>query len=176
MSSEPKRLVLLRHAQAEHGALRDVDRALSIDGRAHARLVGERLLASTGVPDLVLCSAAVRTRQTWQLVAVGMEGAADDVEVRHLDELYGADVTDMLDVLCAAPEAATRLLVVGHEPVTSAVAHLLAGPGSEDAATHRVRTGISTAMAALLTHDGSWSSLGRRSSVLTGLVSGRENG
>ncbi|UFU05030.1 SixA phosphatase family protein [Ruania halotolerans] len=175
MNSESKHLVLLRHAQAEHGALRDVDRTLTIDGRHHAHIAGERLVAAMGVPDLVLCSTAVRTRQTWQLAAAGM-GEISEPEVRYLEELYGADVTELLDVLRAVPESVTHLLVVGHEPVTSAVAHLLAGPGSEDAALHRVRTGISTAMAAVLAHEGPWSDLGPRSSVLTHLVSGREGG
>ncbi|WP_159622395.1 SixA phosphatase family protein [Ruania rhizosphaerae] len=176
MNSASKRLVLLRHAQAEHGALRDVDRALSLDGRAHARIVGERLAASGLVPDLVLCSVAVRTRQTWQLAAAGMAERAEGAEVRYLDELYEADLSDVLDAIRDVPEPTPTVLVVGHEPVTSAVAHLLAAPGSQEAALHRVRTGISTAMAAVLSPNVAWPDIGRRSCVLTELISGRESG
>ncbi|UFU04323.1 histidine phosphatase family protein [Ruania suaedae] len=176
MSSETKHLVLLRHAQADHGALRDVDRALSLDGRTHARIVGQQLAEAGLLPDLVLCSAAVRTRQTWQLAESGMAELGEGVEVRYLDELYQADVGDVLEAVRAVPETTGTVLVVGHEPVTSAVAHLLAGPGSQESAVHRVRTGVSTSMAVVLDHTAPWAALERRGCVLTSLISGRRDG
>src|SRR5690625_1605246 len=161
-------LVLLRHAKAEpHGSGgADFDRPLSLRGRHQAGGLGGLLTAHDAVPQVVLCSAAVRAAQTWQLAAVGLP---EGIEVAQREDMYGADADELLDLLHAVPDRATRVLVVGHEPVISHLARVLAGPGSEDAAMHRVGAGMSTAMCAFLQVDQPWAELERRGAVLTGL-------
>ena len=84
------RLVLLRHAKAEHGLdVPDHDRPLTLRGRRQSAEVGTALAEAGLVPDLVLCSSSVRTRQTWEL-ARGPLGA--EPEVVFSDELYDAGV------------------------------------------------------------------------------------
>ena len=165
-----KRLTLLRHAQADHNATHDVDRALTLSGRGDARTIGERLHEAGVVPQLVLCSTATRARQTWQLAANAYGEAAETIAVHYLDVLYGADLEELVTLLQGLPEETTDVLVVGHEPVSSAVAHHLAGPSSQEAAALRVRTGLSTATAALLSYHGPWQRLGRHGAVLTALA------
>ena len=59
-------LVILRHAKAERPAeLADADRPLTQRGHADAAAAGAWLAARGYRPDLVLCSPAKRTRQTW---------------------------------------------------------------------------------------------------------------
>ena len=66
-------LVLLRHAKAETpGEVFDYDRRLAPRGAADAVAAGAWLAAHDLLPDLVLCSPAARTRQTWHGVAVGL--------------------------------------------------------------------------------------------------------
>ncbi|MDA0704156.1 MAG: phosphoglycerate mutase family protein, partial [Proteobacteria bacterium] len=58
-----RRLLLLRHAT--YAAVPGLaDPALSEAGREEAAAVGRYLLAQDKLPDLVLCSAAQRARQT----------------------------------------------------------------------------------------------------------------
>lgn len=173
LEAPTKRLTLLRHAQAEHHATHDVDRALTLDGRADARAIGQRLQESGITPQLVLCSTAIRARQTWELAANAYGEVAEAIDTQYLDLLYGADLEEILDVLHGVSEEVSDVLVVGHEPVTSAVAHYLAGPSSQEAAALRVRTGMSTATAALLSYRGPWPRLDRHGAVLTALATCR---
>ena len=61
-----KRLLLLRHAKSSwhDPALTDFERPLNRRGRAAARAIGDYLVRNDLLPDLVLCSAAQRTRET----------------------------------------------------------------------------------------------------------------
>ncbi|MEV7971584.1 histidine phosphatase family protein [Cellulomonas sp. NPDC089187] len=143
-------LILLRHAQAEHAdSLADHLRPLALDGRRQATAVGADLRESALVPDAVLVSSAVRTRQTWDLVRSGLEVPA---EVATLSEaLYEAGVRSLLDLVRAVPGDVRRLLVVGHEPTMSQTAATLAdAQTSGSAALARVRTGVPTATYSVL--------------------------
>ncbi|MBO3103003.1 SixA phosphatase family protein [Cellulomonas fengjieae] len=150
MTSEthPRQLLLLRHAKAEHpDQIPDVQRPLSLVGRRQATQVGAGLAADGLVPDLVLCSASVRTRQTWELLRASL-GAEPDV--RYLDELYSAGSRGLVDLVRAVPVEVRTLLVIGHEPTMSQTATLLAGPRSDPGTLARVRIGVPTASWSLL--------------------------
>lgn len=169
-----RRLTLLRHAQAESQAPTgaDVDRALSLTGRTQAKSLGHLLITHDAIPDLVLCSAANRAVETWKLLAAGLgDNGGDDsaIEVRRLPELYGADPGGLLETIRSVPQAVGSVLVVGHEPVVSHVARILAGAGSDETGTDRIRTGMSTAMLAFLRISAPWAGLGRGGAVLTGV-------
>ncbi len=162
------RLVLLRHAKAEHGlSLPDRDRPLALRGRRQSAQVGTDLVAAGVVPDLVLCSSALRTRQTWDLLHATLHA---DPELVVSDDLYGAGVDDVLDAVRTVDEATGTVLVVGHEPVMSATAAALAGLGSDEATYARVRAGVPTGAWTLLTPTGSWSQLARGGARLVRMV------
>jgi len=163
-----RRLVLLRHAKAEHPAgLPDHSRPLALAGRRQAPLVGAAMTEAGIAPDLVWCSSSVRTRQTWELVR-GSLGAQPEVE--YLDEVYDAGVQSLLALLATAPEDARTLVVVGHEPTMSHAAATLAGPDSDPAAVARVQVGVPTASWSWLELDGSWSAVEPRVARLVRLV------
>lgn len=160
--------MLLRHAQAQpHGGVVDELRALHPTGREQAAHVGRTLADAGIVPDVVLCSTAVRTRQTFELLS-GTLGARPVVE--YSEELYLSGLTSTLEVIGQASDDVRTLLVVGHEPVMSSVAYVLAGPDSDTTALVRVRSGVPTGAYSVLTHDRPWPSLERGSAVLHRLV------
>ncbi|MEI9417788.1 histidine phosphatase family protein [Mesorhizobium sp. Cs1321R2N1] len=66
-----KQLLLLRHAKSswDDPDLDDFDRPLAERGLKAARLIGRELAARDWLPDLALVSPALRTRDTWRLVA-----------------------------------------------------------------------------------------------------------
>jgi phosphohistidine phosphatase len=169
-----RHLVLLRHAQAAHpDGARDVDRPLTDVGRRQCATVAEHLHEHGPLPQLVLCSAAARTRETWELVAAGLPDA--NPEVRHLDELYETRPTDLVALLAALPDDVTSVLVVGHEPVMSGTAAVLAGPGSDDAAVARVRVGVPTASLAFLDTSRAWADLEPGTAELTEIATAPKN-
>ncbi|HEY0103840.1 MAG TPA: histidine phosphatase family protein [Brevundimonas sp.] len=115
-----RRLILMRHAEAERAADsgRDRDRALSARGRREAASMG-RALAGRGMkPDLALVSPAARTRQTWDL----LHDAFGDVEVREDEPLYNGAADALRRLVEAAEDEAGTLMVVAHNPGV----HLLA--------------------------------------------------
>ncbi|WP_454043657.1 SixA phosphatase family protein [Cellulosimicrobium sp. Marseille-Q8652] len=150
-----RRLVLLRHAKAERaGAVDDVLRPLRLDGRRQAGRVGAALREGGLVPDRVLCSSALRTRQTWDLLAAHLGDVRPDVTVT--DALYVADVADVLELLRQTDPRVRTLLVVGHEPTMAATASYLADPASDGGALAQVRVGVPTATYSVLESDAAW--------------------
>lgn len=155
------RLVLLRHAKAEPaGVVVDHERPLALAGRRQASAAGAALAAAGLAPTHVLCSSALRTRQTWDLVrtALLVAGAAEP-DVRVSDELYDASTGDLTTVLRGMPADAATVLVVGHEPTMSHAAGVLAGAGSDDEVVARVQAGVGTASWSVLEVDDGWDAL-----------------
>ncbi|BDZ43739.1 phosphohistidine phosphatase [Paraoerskovia sediminicola] len=159
------RLVLLRHAKAESaGSVEDVLRPLALNGRRHAGRVGESLLADGLVPDLVLRSSAVRTRQTWDLAAANLGDA--EPEVRTLDDLYTAGPADLLRLLNELDSRMRTVLVVGHEPTMAATAERLASQDSDQTAVAQVRVGVPTATYSVLESGLPWQEWAARTATL----------
>ncbi len=122
-------LILMRHAKTEPAGphTRDRERALTDRGRADAVLIGETLKAKGWLPDRVLCSPAVRTRQTADAL---IEAFGTRPAVAFVEALYGARSPDYLGVIARSGDAARRLLVIGHNPTIHVTARKLAQSGS----------------------------------------------
>ncbi|WP_426595447.1 SixA phosphatase family protein [Cellulomonas sp. McL0617] len=166
--SGPRQLVLLRHAKAEHPErMEDIQRPLSLVGRRQAGRVGAALAADGLVPDLVLCSSSVRTRQTWELARSTL-GATPDVQ--FVEAIYYAGPRELLEAVQGVPDDVRTLLVVGHEPTMSHAAAGLAGPDSDPTTLARVRVGVPTASWSLLAVGTTWADLTPGSATLRRLT------
>lgn len=111
-----RRLFLLRHAKTETHALsaRDRDRRLEERGHNDAALIGQWLSAHPPLPDYVYVSTATRTRETWGIVASKL---GKTVPHTFLDEIYSADVADLLKIIrMAAIDDPDSLMIIGHNP------------------------------------------------------------
>lgn len=113
-----KELVLMRHAHAVHPAAwqADAQRQLSPTGREGAFAAGSWLRAHYTSPDEVLCSTALRTRETLvQLARAGCVLPTPEFEAR----IYEASLDDLLGVIeeriGMSPDL-TRLWLIGHNP------------------------------------------------------------
>ena len=170
MAEAVRRLWLLRHAKSswDDATLADFDRPLAPRGRAAAPRVAAWMAARTLLPDLVICSAARRTRETWDLVAPILAGRPD---VTFSRDVYEAPADRLLAVLRAVPDAARAVLLVGHNPGMSDLAQELAGAGSDRGALGRLRRKFPTGAVALLESSAaSWAELGVGTCRLTGFV------
>jgi phosphohistidine phosphatase len=111
-----RRWIMIRHAEAEPFSAvagPDHERRLSPHGRVQARELGARLRQEGLMPDHVLCSTALRARQTMDGAFGAKEG---DPGVEVTEELYHADLDDVFDLVSRiAPEVAT-LALIGHNP------------------------------------------------------------
>lgn len=151
-------LHLLRHAKSDRdAAVEDQERPLSRRGREAARRIAAGLPAALGSVDLVLCSPALRTRQTAALVLAGF---APPPPVHYENALYLAGRAVLLRRLGALDEAAAAVLVIGHNPGLQELAAGLAAPQSKQygaLAAGKFPTGARASFAI----DGPWVSLGR---------------
>jgi phosphohistidine phosphatase len=124
-------LVLLRHAKAEppdDGT--DADRPLTARGHADAAAAGAWLARHGVRPDVVLCSTARRTRQTWLGVATLLTGPAGPV-VRYEPSAYEASPAGLLGLVRSVPPEAVTVLLVAHNPGISLLSALLDPQGAE---------------------------------------------
>jgi phosphohistidine phosphatase len=81
-------------------------------------------------PELAICSAAIRTRQTADVLAEAMGG---DLPVDAEPALYGADPDHFLQYVREVDEGVRSALFVGHNPTVFEVAWLLLGvPADHD--------------------------------------------
>jgi len=152
------RLHLLRHAKS--GYPRDTEdrgRPLTRRGREAAQLVGRSLPQALGAIDLVLCSDALRTRETAELALAGYQPPPRTV---FENGLYLAGAKALLRRLQALDEHDYCVLLVGHNPGIHELAVALAAPGS--AHYRGLAAGkFPTAARASFAVSGAWSEIAR---------------
>lgn len=122
-------LYLLRHAKSswDHPSLADFDRPLAARGREAAPRMGRLMRDEGHAPELVLCSPALRARQTMDLV---LDVLNYDPEVRLVDGLYNfGDGTGLLHIIQQIGDECSDLLLIGHNPSLENLAQKLAGSG-----------------------------------------------
>ena len=124
------RLILTRHAKSDwtDTGLDDHDRPLNRRGRRSAQAMGAWLAAQAILPGQVLCSTALRARQTWGGIASALPSAPQPAYRR---DLYHAGAQDMLAVLKGAADAKT-VMIVGHNPGSGTMAAMLASTRPPD--------------------------------------------
>ncbi len=123
---------LLRHAKSswQEEGLSDHDRPLNGRGERAARLMGDAMLERDLIPDLALCSSAVRVRMTWDLVS----GAFPDrVPVQVETDFYMAAPRTVLDTVRGVSPEVRHVLIVGHNPTIQALALVLSQTSSHPA-------------------------------------------
>jgi len=124
-TNKTKRLTLIRHANAEQDSdVRDFERPLSRKGQNDALEMARRFLERGLVPDLILASAATRTRETAETFAkiLGVAGRLLQAD----DALYLAEGDYILSAIKAVGPRVNHLMVIGHNPGISAAAISLA--------------------------------------------------
>ncbi|MFF0855695.1 SixA phosphatase family protein [Streptomyces sp. NPDC003388] len=160
-----RRLVVLRHAKsAWPEGVEDHRRPLAPRGLRDAPAAGRALAEIDCLPDLALCSTAVRARRTWELASAQW---GTPPPVRHDPRLYGAGVPDLLQVVRETPGEVETLLLVGHNPGLEDLVLELAGDGLDDT-LERVRAKFPTAALAVLAWRGTgWPALAPGAALLT---------
>lgn len=147
--------MLLRHAKSDWPDVPDRDRPLAKRGQRDAPVIGRWLHDHGYQPEIVICSAALRTRQTWDLVAPELGGSPS---VTFEPRAYAASAITLLYLVRELPAACRAALLIGHNPGVSELAsNLLEAAGDETPGSPGLR--FPTAAAAILEFDGDWADL-----------------
>jgi phosphohistidine phosphatase len=161
-----RRLILLRHAKSSwnDAKLGDHERPLDNRGHAAARLLAAHL-ATLPPPALVLCSSALRTRQTLEHLLPSL--AAPEVLIE--DGLYLASPSAIRNRLAEVGDDTAAILIIGHNPGLHDLAMALAD-GSPKRLRDRVGGKFPTGAMATYRVAGPWRAIATAPIELTAYV------
>ena len=119
------KLHLLRHAKTNQVSPsgKDFDRELLPEGYQQITDLKTFLEEHPIDPKIVLCSSAMRTRQT----LAEFQGLWSEASIQFIDELYLAEKEEILKLICAQ-NSSEEILVVGHNEGLSDLVMNLARP------------------------------------------------
>ncbi len=151
--------------------MQDVDRPLAPRGARAAARMRDHIDAEGMRPELVLCSSALRTRETLARI---LPGLGPELTVRIESSIYSFEADELLDRLRAIPADIGSVMLVGHNPAMQELASLLAADGDR---LDELRKGFPTAaLAELDLSISSWADLASGSGRLVRFVVPRELG
>ena len=144
-------LFLLRHAKSSwaDSTLPDAERPLAPRGRRDAKLIAEHLRRLGIEPELILCSTAVRTRETLDVIRPALPNS----ELALAQDLYAAGADELLARIRQVPATVESVLVIGHNPGLHELALVLASTGDE---LDRLEAKLPTAALATLALASTW--------------------
>lgn len=125
-----KTLVLMRHAKSDwnDATLSDHDRPLNRRGIRDAPLMGRWLAEVGDVPGLILCSSAVRTRETAAALKEVWRGQS---EQNTINDLYLSPPSTIVETISQHSGDHETVMVIAHNPGISQLVSMLSGESIE---------------------------------------------
>jgi phosphohistidine phosphatase len=149
-----KTLYFLRHAKSSwsDATIDDHDRPLQAKGKKRAEAQRDSMAKHGIRVDLVLCSTALRARQTYDIVA----SALGSPEVRYEAGIYEAEPQDIIGMVNRLDDRYDNVLIVGHDPTFQMLAANLAMTATGDAMDRVKRKFPTCGLATLTFGDAGW--------------------
>jgi len=119
-----RRLILIRHAEAEAVALSDKERALTQRGIRQVYLLSEWMQQHHFLPEHIIHSTALRCEQTARLLAERLAAAPT---LQAEEQLYEASMRQIIETLVHVPATIHEVALIGHNPHLSYFAEWLSG-------------------------------------------------
>ena len=160
-----KQIYVLRHAKSswDNSNLSDFERPLADRGISDAKKMSKFLKDMNIKIDKVLCSNAIRAKETFDLTADGFNFEID--KATYLDKLYFGDTTTIIQDLKELEESLNNILIVGHNPTLHYLVEIL---------TNESINRFTTCNLATISHDGEWVSLNSQQCSLKSLIRPKE--
>ncbi len=121
------RLYIMRHAKSSWAVpgARDVHRELNERGLSDLKKVSKVFENESILPEKILCSSAIRTRQTLDAIVDVFD---NDPEIVFTEKLYSSGLSEYIDIISATKDAKS-LLIIGHNSMCGSLATALTGSG-----------------------------------------------
>ena len=160
-----KEIYVLRHAKSswDNSNLSDFERPLANRGISDAKKMSNFLKDMNIKIDKVLCSNAIRAKETFDLTADGFNFEID--KATYLDKLYFGDTTTIIQDLKELDESLNNILIVGHNPTLHYLVEIL---------TNESINRFTTCNLATISHNGEWVSLNSQQCSLKSLIRPKE--
>ena len=166
-------LLLLRHAKSawDNPSLDDHDRPLAPRGQEAARRLHDHVRQLPTLPDVVVCSSAVRTVQTLDAIRPALKR---DTTLIVEAGLYLADADTWLSRLRSLGDEVSCAMAVGHNPGLEDLAVLLVDDGMTEL-RERLAAKFPTGALATISFTGGWSDLAAGAGRLDALFEPRRH-
>ena len=160
-----KEIYVLRHAKSswDNSNLSDFERPLADRGISDAKKMSKFLKDMNIKIDKVLCSNAIRAKETFDLTADGFNFEID--KATYSDKLYFGDMTTIIQDLKELDESLNNILIVGHNPTLHYLVEIL---------TNESINRFTTCNLATISHNGEWVSLNSQQCSLKSLIRPKE--
>lgn len=118
-----KKISFVRHAKSSWDLkyLTDFDREIETRGIEKTENLIQLLKRDVIIPDLIISSPAVRTKQTSHLIMSKLHLSADIIVFD--EKLYSGNYKHYLDAIYAANDQFNHLMIIGHNPSISEAAY-----------------------------------------------------
>lgn len=124
------RLYIMRHAKsswASPGA-RDFDRELNDRGLLDLVKLSKVIKSEKIFPEKILCSSAIRTRQTLEAIETAF---GNEPEVLFTERLYSSGMNEYIEIINAVQNVQS-LMIIGHNPMCGNLASNLPKAGDKE--------------------------------------------
>jgi phosphohistidine phosphatase len=150
------RLYILRHAKAVMATpgMKDFDRPLAQRGKSDCVQLAWTMAERRYLPERILCSSAIRTRETLDGVLPAW-GSTERPVIEYSEKLYSGDHGTYLSAIRALPGVGSAM-IVGHNPNCEMVASLLCGGGEPEAVQNLLGKFPTCALAVFELATGRW--------------------
>lgn len=120
-----KQLLLVRHgiAEARDKNKKDVSRCLTFEGKVYIGKIASLLLKKSLKPDLILSSPAVRCKETAMIIHKVL---SSQEEIKEDNRIYKGNGQDLVNTIKEVPDTYNLIILVGHNPALSELAHYVA--------------------------------------------------
>jgi len=134
--------------------------------------LGQYIEECSLTPDVVICSTAVRARETIELA---LKKRTAETTIRFTDALYHAGPGDMLKLIRALDAPCAHAMLTGHNPGMHELAAMLAASG-ERSDMKAMNTKFPTAALVTIDFEGSWCDVAPGTGILRLFVTPRSLG
>lgn len=140
-----RELLILRHSKSDWaaGGLSDHERPLNTRGQHDAMQLAGWLKNKSLKPDSIICSTALRAKQTVQPIIEQL--GLDAHDVCYEEKLYLASLKQLLRLLGSISQGEDRVMIVGHNPGLDELVSYLTADAS--AFTHNGKLMTTTCLA-----------------------------
>ncbi len=162
-------LTLFRHAKSSWATpgLPDFDRPLAPRGEAAAPLMAAFLAENGLIPELILASPSVRTRETLDLA---LPDFTPQPRIDYDETVYEASAPVMIGLIRQTPDDVHHLMILGHNPGLQALAVDLIGSGDPELRRAIARKFPTAAIAVIGFDVPNWSGVKPRAGTLLRFV------
>lgn len=130
-----KTLFIVRHSKSswDYPAVSDIDRPLKDRGIKDAYEMANRILKKEIRPDAIISSPAVRALHTAIIFSRVLDFPSDEIIINQ--DIYQADVQEIMSVITATNDSRKSLMIFGHNPGFTELTNYLSGLNIENVPT-----------------------------------------